>query len=51
MSDEQTTREQQLRELVDEWRYKYAQAAGSNGYLREAQAFEKCADDLEEALN
>lgn len=50
MKSEETISKDALRELVEEWRYEYEQPAGSTGRLEVAQAFEKCADELEEVL-
>lgn len=40
-----------LQELVDSWRYENAQPARQQGAYQVAEAFEKCADELEELIN
>jgi len=40
----------ELKELVDEWRYGYEMAAGTEGHLEVAKAFEKCGNELEELV-
>ena len=39
-----------LRELVESWRYENAVPAGQQGAYQVADAFEKCADEVEELL-
>lgn len=45
-----TETDDEIQELLDRWRFEYAQAAGSGGYHQTARAFEKCADELEEIV-
>lgn len=39
-----------LRELAEDWRWEHAQKAGQQGAVQVAEAFERCADDLEELI-
>lgn len=40
-----------LRELIEEWRWENAQPAGQQGAYQVAEAFEKCANQLEALLD
>lgn len=40
----------ELLQLVGEWRYDRAQRAGSAGYDKAAEAYEECANELEELI-
>jgi len=39
-----------LRALVEKWRYEYELPAGSAGQTEVAKAFEKCVDDVEAVI-
>lgn len=45
-----STLREDVRELAERWRYEDEQAAGSGGYKTVAEAYEQCADELEELI-